>query len=99
MPPWVASPGCRGARWARTPPGDLLYAAAPSSLPSDLADALVAAGSTTAMELDINPSTVQLDTAATPGAPLVARIPGQTRPADQCQVGWIRDFITVLATG
>ena len=81
------------------PAGDLLYAAAPSSLPVDLAAALVGAGAATAMELDINPSTVQLDTAATPGAPLVARIPGQSRPADQCQAGWIRDFITVLSVG
>jgi hypothetical protein len=79
--------------------GDLLYAAAPSSLPSDLAGALVSAGATTAMELDINPGTVQLDTAATPGAPLVAGIPGQNRPAAQCQAGWIRDFVTVLSTG
>jgi hypothetical protein len=79
--------------------GDLVYAAAPASLPTDLAAALISAGATTAMELDINPGTVQLDTAATPGAPLVARIPGQNRPADQCQAGWIRDFITVLATG
>ena len=51
------------------------------------------------MELDINPGTVHLETAATPGAPLVARIPGQNRPADQCQVGWTRDFVTVLSVG
>jgi len=79
--------------------GNLLYAAAGYSLPVDLSGALVSAGAVTAMELDINPSTLQLDTAATPGAPLVARVPGQTRPADQCQVGWIRDFITVLSSG
>jgi hypothetical protein len=79
--------------------GDLLYAAADYSLPSDLAGALVSAGALTGMQLDINPETVQLDTAATPGGPLVARVPGQNRPADQCQVGWTRDFITVLATG
>ncbi len=78
--------------------GDLLYAAAGYSLPVDLSGALVSAGAVTAMQLDINPSTLQLDTAATPGSPLVARVPGQARPADQCQVGWIRDFITVLST-
>ncbi len=79
--------------------GNLLYAAAMASLPADMGAALMSAGAVTAMELDINPGTVQLDTAATPGAPLVARIPGQTRPADQCEVGWVRDFITVLSTG
>ena len=79
--------------------GNLLYAAAMASLPIDLGAALMSAGAMTAMELDINPGTVQLDTAATPGAPLVARIPGQTRPADQCQAGWVRDFITVLSIG
>jgi len=78
--------------------GNLLYAAAGYSLPVDLSGALVQAGAVTAMQLDINPSTLQMDTATTPGAPLVARAPGQTRPADQCQVGWIRDFVTVLST-
>ena len=33
-----------------------------------------------------------MDTAATPGAALVAQIPGQNRPADQCESGWTRDF-------
>jgi hypothetical protein len=47
--------------------GDILYAASSSALPIDLATALVADGSTNAMELDINPETVQLDLAATPG--------------------------------
>jgi hypothetical protein len=28
---------------------------------------------------------------------LIAAIPGQQRPPDQFLVGWIRDFITVLA--
>ena len=81
------------------PSGNLLYAATMAALPVDLAGALISAGATTAMELDINPGTVHLETAATPGAPLVARIPGQNRPADQCQVGWIRDFVTVLSVG
>ena len=50
-----------------------------------------------AMELDINPYTVQLDTARRPGGPLTAAVPGQNRPADQYLAGWTRDFITVLA--
>jgi hypothetical protein len=28
---------------------------------------------------------------------LVAGIPGQNRPGNQYQVGWTRDFVTVLA--
>lgn len=79
--------------------GDLLYAGSMSAVPADMAQALIDAGATTAMELDINPEWVQLDTAPTPGAPLVAGVPGQNRPANQCQVGWTRDFITVLAAG
>jgi hypothetical protein len=51
------------------------------------------------MELDINPNWVQLATAPTPGASLVAQVPGQNRPADQCQSGWTRDFIAVLSIG
>ena len=37
------------------PQGDILYAAAMQALPVDLADALIAAGATSAMQLDINP--------------------------------------------
>jgi len=79
--------------------GNLLYAGSMHSVPLDLATALISAGATTAMELDISPGQVQMDTAPTPGAPLVAQIPGQNRPADQCQAGWTRDFITVLSVG
>jgi hypothetical protein len=79
--------------------GDLLYAGSMSAVPADMAQALIDAGATVAMELDINPEWVQLDTAPSPGAPLVAGVPGQNRPANQCQVGWTRDFITVLAAG
>ena len=79
--------------------GDLLYAASMSTVPADLANALVSAGATAAMELDINPNWVQLATAPTPGASLVAQVPGQNRPADQCQSGWTRDFIAVLSIG
>jgi hypothetical protein len=77
--------------------GDLIYAASMSTTPADLADALARSGARTAMELDINPEWVQLDTARRPGGPLAAAVPGQNRPADQYLVGWTRDFITVLA--
>lgn len=77
--------------------GDLIYAASMSTTPYDLATALVRAGARTAMELDINPEWVQLDTARRPGGGLAAAVPGQYRPADQYLVGWTRDFITVLA--
>lgn len=79
--------------------GDLLYAASMSTVPIDLANALVATGAVTAMELDINPEWVQADVAPSPGAPLSAGVPGQNRPADQYLSGWTRDFITVLAGG
>jgi hypothetical protein len=79
--------------------GDLLFAASMSTVPADLANGLVAAGATTAMELDINPAWVQLATAATPGAALAAQVPGQNRPADQCEEGWTRDFVAVLSIG
>lgn len=77
--------------------GNLLFAASMVALPVDLADALISAGAVTAMELDINPEWVQLASAATPGGTLVPGIPGQNRPGDQYQVGWSRDFVTVLA--
>ena len=68
-----------------------------STTPADLAAALARSGARTAMELDINPEWVQLDTASRPGAPLIAAVPGQVRPAGQYLAGWTRDFITVLA--
>ncbi|HUZ09757.1 MAG TPA: hypothetical protein VMU76_06265 [Acidimicrobiales bacterium] len=100
---WGATLG-GGAAVARSalgqdPQGDLLYAASMSAVPADLASALVSAGATVAMQLDINPYWVQLATAATPGGTLVAQVPGQNRPADQCQVGWTRDFVAVLSVG
>jgi hypothetical protein len=79
--------------------GNLIYAASMSALPVDLADALVGVGAVTGMELDINPEWVQLAWAATPGGLLTPGLPGQRRPGDQYQVGWTRDFITVLAAG
>jgi hypothetical protein len=79
--------------------GNLVYAASMSALPSELASGLMEAGVVTGMELDINPEWVQLAFAAAPGAPLAAGIPGQQRPADQYQLGWTRDYVTVLAGG
>ena len=58
--------------------GELMYAASMSTTPADLAEALTGSGARTAMELDINPEWVQLDTAPRPGGPLQ---PGGARPA------------------
>ena len=79
--------------------GNLIYAASMGSLPVDLASALVTAGATVAMELDINPNWVQADFAATPGAALAAFVPGQNQPANRYLLGWTRDFVTVDAPG
>jgi len=79
--------------------GELMYAASMSATPADLAAALARGGARTAMELDINPEWVQLDTAQQPGGPLSPGVPGQHRPADQYLTGWTRDFITVLTPG
>ena len=79
--------------------GNLVYAASMDALPADLANALIAAGAVTGMELDVNPQWVQLAWSATPGGTLTAGVPGQSRPADQYQVGWTRDFVTVMASG
>jgi hypothetical protein len=78
--------------------GNLIYAASMSAVPIDLARALVAHGARIAMQLDINPSWVQLDVASKPGGSLHAEVPGQYRPADQYLYGWTRDFLTVLVT-
>jgi hypothetical protein len=67
------------------------------ALPVDMAGALIGAGAVTGMELDINPEWVQLASAATPGGTLAPGISGQRRPGDQYQVGWTRDFVTVVA--
>jgi hypothetical protein len=77
--------------------GDLLYAGSMSATPADLAAALAARGARIAMELDINPEWVQLDTARSAGGPLIAAVPGQNRPASQFLTGWTRDFFAVLA--
>jgi len=77
--------------------GELIYAASMSTTPADLADALVRSGALVAMQLDINPEWVQLDTAAASGTALTAAIPRQVRPASQYLTGWTRDFIAVQA--
>ena len=76
--------------------GDIIFAAGTALFPQDLSDALLSAAAVNAMQLDINPEWVQIDAAATPGRPLTALLPGQSRPADQYVVGWTRDFIAVL---
>ncbi len=76
--------------------GDLIYVASESTVPADLADALVRMGARIGMELDINPNWVQLDVASRPGGPLRAEVPGQWRPANQFLTGWDRDFFAVL---
>jgi hypothetical protein len=77
--------------------GNLVYAASFGALPVDMASALVRAGATVAMELDINPEWVQADVATVPGGALVAAVPGQNQPSDRYLLGWTRDFITVDA--
>ena len=76
--------------------GDIIYAGGTTLVPADLSAALLDAGAINAMQLDINPEWVQLDAAATMGAPLVGQIPGQVRPSDQYVVGWTRDFFAVM---
>jgi hypothetical protein len=75
--------------------GNILYAAGMSALPLDLGVALIDAGAVRAMELDINPEWVQLESTPHPGGVLVAGIPNQNRPGDQYSIGWTRDFVTV----
>ena len=77
--------------------GDLLCAGTMRALPSDLARALLAAGAVRAMELDINPYWVQIDSTPHPGGRLVAGVPNQERPGNQFVLGWTRDFVVVLA--
>ena len=91
-----------GTRVARSGLGEdaarnIIYVASMSTLPADLADALLSVGAVNAMQLDINPATLQMDAASTPGGTLTARIPGQQHPSDQCQVGSTRDFVVALA--
>jgi len=78
--------------------GNILYAGSMAALPSDVGSALIDAGVTNAMELDINPEWVQLALAAHPGGPLNSGVPEQNRPPNQYLVGWTRDFVTVLAS-
>lgn len=77
--------------------GDIVYVASMGTVPADLAQALLSVGAVDGMQLDINPATLQMDTASTPGGTLTAQIPGQQHPSDQCQIGSQRDFIVALA--
>jgi hypothetical protein len=76
--------------------GNIIYAGGWAVLPSDLSAALLDAGAVNGMQLDINPEWVQLDAAASLGAPLVGQIPGQYRPSNQYVAGWTRDFFAVM---
>ena len=102
VPSWGATVGGRYsvARSAlgQTASGDLVVAASMACLPGDIASAMAQSGVETAMELDINPTWVQLDLAAAPGGSLGSVLPGQWRPADQYLSGWTRDFFTVLSS-
>ena len=77
--------------------GNIIYVASMSTVPADLARVLVAVGAINAMQLDINPATLQMATAAWPGGPLSAQIPGQQHPSNRCQIGSTRDFVVALA--
>ena len=77
--------------------GNIVYAGSMAALPSDMAAALLDAGVTTGMELDINPEWVQAVVTPAPGGTPAAAVPGQNRPADQYVVGWTRDFIAAVA--
>ena len=77
--------------------GNIVYAGSMAALPSDMATALLDAGVTTGMELDINPEWVQAVVTSQPGGTPQAAVPGQNRPADQYVVGWARDFIAAVA--
>ncbi len=96
-PPLGGVPSVARSALGEDAQGDILYAGSMSALPVDMGTALVRAGATSAMELDINPEWVQLALAAGPGGALSAGVPGQHRPADQYVTGWTRDFFTVLA--
>lgn len=77
--------------------GDVYFAGSMGTLPIDLANALVSAGATTGMQLDINPFWVTLGIASTPGGTLVGQVPGATHDPSIYLQGWERDFFTVLA--
>jgi hypothetical protein len=96
---WTYGGGTRVARsgLGEDAVGNIVYVASMSTVPADLAQALLAVGAVNGMQLDINPATLQMDTATSPGGPLVAQIPGQQHPSNQCQVGSTRDFLVVLA--
>jgi hypothetical protein len=77
--------------------GNILFAASMSTVPADLASALISTGAVWGMQLDINPMWIDLTLGPTPDGPFTTFVPGQNRPADQYQVGWTRDFFVVVA--
>ena len=96
---WTYGGGTRVARsgLGEDAVGNIIYVASMSTVPADLAQALLAVKAVNGMQLDINPATLQMDTAASPGGPLIAQIPGQQHPSNQCQIGSTRDFVVALA--
>jgi hypothetical protein len=79
--------------------GHLLYVAGPGMSPETLAAAMVAARARRAMELDINPEWVSLDTFRGPGAALVGQKLLSTMyfPTDHFLSPFWRDFVAVFA--
>ncbi|MEI6700314.1 MAG: phosphodiester glycosidase family protein [Actinomycetota bacterium] len=77
--------------------GNVVVADSMHATAATLARAMVSAGAVTAMETDINPYWVMLDTASHPGGTLVQRVPGQWHAPTVFLNGWTRDFFTVVA--
>ena len=74
---------------------NLIWAGSVAATPRALADALVAAGVTQAMQLDINPFWVcAFSFTPTTQSPL---LPGQQRPVGTFLTPWTRDFFTVVS--
>lgn len=80
--------------------GDVLFAVGSPILPTQLADALVAAGAVRAMQLDINPFWPISGAARTPlhaPAPFAFAGPYSEHDPSIYATGWLRDFFVVLA--
>jgi hypothetical protein len=81
--------------------GNLLYVASmQKTVPIALAQALVAAGAVTGMELDMNPFWPMMGAPAKPlhaPGPMVLRLPGEARSAATYFYGWQRDFFVAVA--
>ena len=82
-----------------TASGELVWAAGEALVPSELADALVAAGARRAIELDINPDWVAgyLYVHAPGGPSPMPVVPGQHGIAGELLEPYSRDFLTIVA--